>query len=370
VEHIQTKIDPMEFKSDEWLLHNKKYKTAISGEVKIACTIRILAGASYLDLLLAYNLSHHMLYEIFHETINWINKSFEFALPNYIKYENTNKLQQLALAFSDRSDGIINGCIGALDGVAIRIRSPWIERDEVPDPGNYYCRKGFFALNVQAICDADKRIIWLSTGHKGSTHDSVAFIETKLAKLLEDKKDYLYNNRLFIVGDSAYALKSYMMVPYPNAESNSIHDDFNYYHSRTRIYIECTFGEMIMRWGVFWKKLNFKLENNGPIINACSHLHNFLIDERLRNSNVEKDDKAFFNHYDHHKDDSSIVGVGAFPLVSDNNEPSVGGRPPRNDLRGTEIRDNIATALRTFDLSRPLQDGMKYNCYGHIYMDK
>jgi hypothetical protein len=49
---IQTKIDPTVFKSDDWIANNNKYNHAISGEVKIACTIRMLAGASYLDLLI------------------------------------------------------------------------------------------------------------------------------------------------------------------------------------------------------------------------------------------------------------------------------------------------------------------------------
>ena len=56
---------------------------------------------------------------------------------------------------------------------------------EVPDPGNYYCPKGFYALNVQAICDRKKRFLWCLTGHKGGTHDSKAFFETKLYDLLE-----------------------------------------------------------------------------------------------------------------------------------------------------------------------------------------
>jgi hypothetical protein len=310
-----------------------------------------------------------MLYDIFHETIGWINKSFEFELPRLLKDENTEALQDISLSFSDRSDGIINGCIGALDGVAIRIRSPTIIQDNVTDPGNYYCRKGFFALNMQAICDSQKRILWLSSGHKGSTHDSFAFTETKLNKLLKQKQQYLFNNRLFIIGDSAYPLQSYMIVPYANVESNSTEDGFNYYHSRTRIHIECAFGEIIMRWGIFWRKLAFHLKNDGPIINACCFLHNFLIDERNRDSKVNDNDEEFFRHYDHKKDDShNNVDGAAFPLVTDNNEPSI-GRPPREDKRGILIRNNMAISLAAYKLTRPLQNGMKYNKYGNIYMD-
>jgi hypothetical protein len=28
-----------------------------------------------------------------------------------------------------------------------------------PRPARYYCRKGFFAMNLQAVCDADRRFL-------------------------------------------------------------------------------------------------------------------------------------------------------------------------------------------------------------------
>ena len=74
----------------------------------------------------------------------------------------------------------------------------------IQDPGNYFCRKGFYAHNVQAICDKRRRVIWTSTGHKGSTHDSTAFMETQLFELLEENADWLEDKGYFIVGDSAY----------------------------------------------------------------------------------------------------------------------------------------------------------------------
>jgi DDE superfamily endonuclease len=158
-----------------------------------------------------------------------------------------------------------------------------------------------------------------------------------------------------------------MIVPFNNADANSMKDDFNYYHSKTRIHIECAFGEIIMRWGIFWRKMSFDLKNVGPIINACCYLHNFLVDECTQNSELDKVDKDFFKHYDHKTDDTRTVDNIAFPLVTDNNEPSSGGRP-RIDGRGERIRHTLAIKLRNNDLTRPLQEGMKYNRYGNIYM--
>ena len=69
VDKIKDNINPIIFKSDEFLLNNNQHNTAISGEVKILITIRMLAGASYLDLLMSYTISQITLYNLFHETL-------------------------------------------------------------------------------------------------------------------------------------------------------------------------------------------------------------------------------------------------------------------------------------------------------------
>ena len=77
----------------------------------------------------------------------------------------------------------MNGCIGAADGWVVKIRCPsW---KEVLNPGKYFCRKGFYGINVQAIVAKNKKILWRSIGEKGSAHDSKVFIESSLGKLYE-----------------------------------------------------------------------------------------------------------------------------------------------------------------------------------------
>jgi DDE superfamily endonuclease len=70
---------------------------------------------------------------------------------------------------------------------------------------------------------------WMSTGHKGSMHDSMAFLETKLFKVLEDYAAWLEDKEFFIVGDSAYPLMScFLMVPFADAAPQSPEDAFNF----------------------------------------------------------------------------------------------------------------------------------------------
>ena len=70
--------------------------------------------------------------------------------------------------------------------------------NDLRDPGSYFTRKGSYALNCQMICDAKKRILWLSSNHIGSAHDSRAFKDTQMYTLLLEKKAFLYKNISFL----------------------------------------------------------------------------------------------------------------------------------------------------------------------------
>jgi len=205
--------------------------------------IRMLAGASYLDLLNQYGVCTSSLYEFFYEGVKWIVDTFDFPLHGWLENEDWDSLQRVSALFAAASGGAFLGCIGALDGLAVKIRCPTLS-DLISDPGNYYCRKGFYALNVQAICDKLRRFLWVKTGNKGSTHDSTAFDGTRLnQELLSKLADKLREKGFFLVGDKAYPLLAYLLVPFDNPESMSSEDAFNYWLSKSRIQIECAFGK-------------------------------------------------------------------------------------------------------------------------------
>jgi hypothetical protein len=61
-------------------------------------------------------------------------------------------MQENAPQFSCASRGVINGCIGALDGWIEKIRK--LSRcDGVENPQSFYSGKGFYGINVQVIVD-------------------------------------------------------------------------------------------------------------------------------------------------------------------------------------------------------------------------
>lgn len=91
--------------------------------------------------------------------------------------------------------------IGCVDGTHIKMQSPGGDRAE-----SYRNRKSYFSYNVQAVCDADLRILSIDARWPGSTHDSTVFNASLLRVRFEEGE---FNN-CFLLGDSAYRSTNYM----------------------------------------------------------------------------------------------------------------------------------------------------------------
>jgi hypothetical protein len=164
---------------------------------------------------------------------------------------NEERMRNVACEFAVGSGGILAGCIGALDGWLVKILKPNKDKDGVDNVGGYWSRKGYFAVNVQVIVDKKKMVLFRSIKCRGAEHDSTAFKASSLYDVLISKANWLMNNGLYFIGDSAYALRSFILTPYDNANHASSEDDFNFHHSSARIYVECAFGRLT-RGGEFF----------------------------------------------------------------------------------------------------------------------
>ena len=116
--------------------------------------------------------------------------------------------------------------------------------------------------------------------NKCASHDSTCFKCSDLYKHLNEISDELCDEGLFLLGDSAYGIESFIIPPYDLPLSQSPEDDYNYFHSSARITVECAFGEIDLRWGIFWKRLCGSVNTNIIICEGAMHLHNFLVDYR------------------------------------------------------------------------------------------
>lgn len=253
----------------------------ISGEVKVALMLRLLAGGSYLDLGFMFETNASYALAIFHKVIrDWILDDRLVKINGMEYCQDEARMNEVALQFARGSGGVMGGCIRAIDGWIVKIVRP-SKRDNVMDPKSFYSRKGFFGISVQAIVDKNKKVLFRSIESRGAEHDSSAFKRTNLYKWLMENWCTLRDKGYYFIGDSAYSLKSFLHTPYDNTVHGTAEDNYNYFHSSSRIVVECTFGEVDLRWGILWKPLHFSLEHNCKVIDACIRLHNFIINYRV-----------------------------------------------------------------------------------------
>ena len=142
---IECNIGPENFLSEEYIKYNlenvssstsasaKMYKAHketsggyICGEVKLALTLRLLAGASYLDIACIFNVNYTHVYAIFHDVLmNWICSDFVYKYELIEIINNEDKMFDVAKHFaSGQNGGTLCGIIGALDGWLVKIKCP------------------------------------------------------------------------------------------------------------------------------------------------------------------------------------------------------------------------------------------------------
>ena len=132
--------------------------------------------------------------------------------------------QRTSAGFQTRSDSPLTNVIGALDGIVARPEHP--TATEVTCPKDYWSRKGFFALNGQAICYSNYKFLWMSCKEPGSpSHDSTALVCSKLSQDLSASciplVALMVRGGLCITADEAYRDSEFFSVPWPGGEGGA-----------------------------------------------------------------------------------------------------------------------------------------------------
>jgi len=140
--------------------------------------LRFLAGGAPMDIVDIHGVCESTFYLHLHPTLTAIDAVLEW--PGQL-HEDTAYWGKISEGFAAFSRGALHGCIGAIDGIAIRLQKP----KGVPDAERYFSRKGHCALNVQATCDAMCRFTWCCPNFCGHMHDSTACECTQLHHSLE-----------------------------------------------------------------------------------------------------------------------------------------------------------------------------------------
>ncbi|XP_062620963.1 putative nuclease HARBI1 [Saccostrea cucullata] len=165
--------------------------------------------------------------------------------------------------------------IGAIDGTHIGIKSPSFEENV------FVNRKNYHSINTMAVCDANLKFLNVVAKWPGSSHDSFVWNNSTLCQILENK----IISRGWLLGDSGYPLKPYLLTPVLNPTTGK-ENAYNTAHMRTRNVIERCFGVWKMRFrcvDTSGGTLQFSPKRTCNIIVATAVLHNICIDNRVPN---------------------------------------------------------------------------------------
>ncbi|CAF4947537.1 unnamed protein product [Pieris macdunnoughi] len=208
---------------DEDLEGKLKTTKTLNSKTKILCTLSFLASGSYQRIISANIftfVSQPTMSRSIHDVVDAL--SHPDIVRKYLRFPQTSQESQL-LKERFYQKFKINGCIGCVDGTFIAMIRP------TKDEERYYCRKGYHAINVQLIVDADLNILHVDATLGGSFHDSFIFNNSVIKEHLEEVNNS--NETAYLLGDSAHCQRAYMMVPVPNVLNGSPEATYNKVHA-------------------------------------------------------------------------------------------------------------------------------------------
>ena len=206
-------------------------------------------------------------------------------------------------------------CCGAIDGTHIPIIAP---ADHHCD---YFNRKHFHSVILQAVVDHKYRFININVGHPGKHHDAYVFKESSLFEYPEQffpdwKKNILGTNvPLFVIGDPAYPLLPWLMKGYiNNIATTEAQQYYNYRLSSARMVVEGAFGRLKGRWRCLLKRYDGEIDFVPNVVTACCVLHNMCevhneYFDQAWLTEVENQDRQPLSttNYDHEHQNDNIV---------------------------------------------------------------
>ncbi|XP_061564125.1 putative nuclease HARBI1 [Cololabis saira] len=159
--------------------------------------------------------------------------------------------------------------IGVVDGTLIPILNPSLV---------YPCwigRKHFSAINTQVVVDHKGLITDIVARWPGGTHGSYVFVNSALGQKAA-RGEFGWS---FLLGDSGYPLRSYLVTPVTNPATPA-EERFNEAHTDTRTHIERMFGRWKSRFRCIHRSsggLRLSPAKSCGVIVVTAMLHNMAV---------------------------------------------------------------------------------------------
>jgi len=291
-----------------------RLRAPVSVERRVAITLWFLATtAEYRTVAHLFGIARCTVCLIVHETCNAIVTKL---MSVYISFPTGDELKEVVKGFKEKWD--FPQCAGSIDGSHISVTPPLMNHTD------YYNRKGFYSVIVQAVVDHNCLFRNIYVGWPGSVHDARVFANSLLyskvcsGEILQGSSLQYRGNEIpiLLVGDSAYPIKSWLMKPFPH--SSTLTDQqktFNYRLSRARVQVEIAFGRLKARWRRLSKQMDIHIDNVPHVITACCVLHNLcevhgdtFNEEWLQDSSLEDDSEPGITDDDnHHSNDGTSI---------------------------------------------------------------
>jgi hypothetical protein len=243
-------------------------------EIFVAIGLRYLAGGSYDDIREVYGVSVGG----FYYCRNRFFKAILTCDALRIRHpEAGDDWETVRSKFHSKSEeGIIRGCVGAIDGFFQPTKCPTVKDTNGNVRAYFSGHYNRYGLNCQALCDSDLRFLFFGVMGPGNKSDQPAYEQTGLAEIIENLPA-----GLFIAADAAYVVTEHVLIPFTGSQrQDRVKDTFNFFLSQLRIRIENAFGLLTTKWRILRKPLECSLKTNADILQICALLHNYVIDNK------------------------------------------------------------------------------------------
>ena len=270
-------------------------RKALTPGLKVALTLRYLAsGDENPSLMFGFRVGCSTIAQIIPVVCEAIIQ--EYSEEAIVCPSQPEEWKEKAQGFWQRSQ--VPHAIGAMDGKHVACNCPY------KTGSLYHNYKGFFSVVLLALVDSDYKFLWIGVGHPGSMSDAQIFNNSELRQKIEDgtigfpapqpipgeQRPLPY----FILGDDAFAMKTWLMKPQSRRNMNHDQRIYNYRISRGRRIVENVFGVLSSRFRVLRTTIQFQAQHVTRIIYACCILHN-LMRMRFRNGHIDQFDKEETN---------------------------------------------------------------------------